>query len=127
MAVDPAAFVRAVQAEVLPTQRNWTRHADLLEDSLSRLDALWRQVRVAAASEKKKEVVRAREAVAMLAVPRWMYRSALARTETCGMSWRADHSAADPAQRQRLLSGWLDEVWVTRHAMGNEIRKDLAA
>jgi succinate dehydrogenase/fumarate reductase flavoprotein subunit len=125
-AIDSAALVRAVQAEVLPTQRNWTRRVDQLEDSLSRLDALWRQVRAASASERK-EAVRAREAVAMLAVSRWMYRSALARTETRGMARRADHPAADPAQRHRLLSGGLDEVWVTPHAVGNEIREDVAA
>ncbi|SAK98979.1 putative oxidoreductase [Caballeronia pedi] len=123
---DAAALVRAVQDEVLPTQRNWTRRADLLEDSLGRLDTLWHRVRGAAPSDRK-NVVRAREAVAMLAVSRWMYRSALARTETRGMARRQDHAAPDPSQRHRLLSGGLDEVWVARHDVRNEAREDVAA
>jgi succinate dehydrogenase/fumarate reductase flavoprotein subunit len=124
--IDSAALIRAVQDEVLPTQRNWTRRADLLEASLGRLDALWHSVRGAAASDRN-QAVRAREAVAMLAVSRWMYRSALARTETRGMARRQDYPEADAAQRHRLLSGGLDEVWVARHAMRHEANEDIAA
>ncbi|CAN7368001.1 FAD-dependent oxidoreductase [Paraburkholderia terricola] len=124
--IDSAALIRAVQDEVLPTQRNWTRRADLLEASLGRLDALWHSVRGAAASDRN-QAVRAREAVAMLAVSRWMYRSALARTETRGMARRQDYPGADAAQRHRLLSGGLDEVWVARHAMRHEANEDIAA
>jgi succinate dehydrogenase/fumarate reductase flavoprotein subunit len=111
---DSEAVIRAVQREVFPTQRNWTRSADLLEDSLTRLDALWRHVSGARAAPGVREAVRAREAAAMLANSRWMYRSALQRKETRGMHRRQDHPAADPAQRHRLLSGGLDEVWVER-------------
>ncbi|MFT4191443.1 MAG: pyridine nucleotide-disulfide oxidoreductase, partial [Comamonas sp.] len=114
-AIDSAALIAAVQAEVFPTERNWTRRADLLEDSLSRLDAWWRQVRHSPAPGDGEEDavarVRTREAIAMLATARWMYRSALARPETRGMARRADHPAPDPAWGQRLLSGGLDEVW----------------
>ena len=56
----------------------------------------------------------------MLATSRWMYRSALERTETRGMHRRREHAGSDPAQRHRLLSGGLDEVWVTRHAVAEE-------
>ncbi|SAK73104.1 putative oxidoreductase [Caballeronia hypogeia] len=124
--VDAAAIIRAVQDEVLPTQRNWTRRADLLEDSLGRLDTLWHRVRGAAVSDRN-QAVRAREAAAMLAVSRWMYRSALARTETRGMARRHDYASADAAQRHRLLSGGLDEVWVARHAVRQVAKEDVAA
>lgn len=124
--IDAAAIIRAVQDEVLPTQRNWTRRADLLEDSLGRLDTLWHQVRGAAVSDRN-QAVRAREAAAMLAVSRWMYRSALARTETRGMARREDYEAADAAQRHRLLSGGLDEVWVARHTVRQVAKEGVAA
>lgn len=115
---DPDVLVRAVQAEVFPYERNWTRRADLLEDSLQRLDAHWDWVRRAAAPSPQ-QAVRAREAVAMLATSRWMYRSALQRTETRGMARRQDHTGLDLGQRHRLVSGGLDEVWVRPQAVRN--------
>ncbi len=114
--VDSAAVVRAVQAEVFPYERNWFRRGDLLEDSLSRLDALWTRLRQAAPAVAS-DAVRTREAAAMLATARWMYRSALQRTETRGMHRRQEHAAIDPAQRHRLVSGGLDEVWVHRESL----------
>lgn len=119
-AVDSAALVRAVQAEVFPTERNWVREAGALEDSLGRLDALWARLRAGGAlpaGSGADAVLRAREAAAMLAHARWMYRSALARTETRGMARRAEHAGIDPAQRHRLLSGGLDAVWTGRQAV----------
>jgi succinate dehydrogenase/fumarate reductase flavoprotein subunit len=112
----PDELVRAVQAEVLPYERNWSRRADLLEDSLQRLDALWERARHSAAPDAT-TALRARESVAMLATARWMYRSALQRSETRGMARRQDHTALDPAQLHRLVSGGLDEVWVRRQAV----------
>ncbi|MFM0739638.1 FAD-binding protein [Paraburkholderia xenovorans] len=111
---DSHELIRNVQREVFPTQRNWTREGDLLDDSLGRLDALWQSVRRAAPAKSALEAVRAREAAAMLATSRWMYRSAQQRTETRGMHRRREHAALDPAQQQRLLSGGLDEVWIDR-------------
>ncbi|MCC8394591.1 FAD-binding protein [Paraburkholderia sp. MMS20-SJTR3] len=111
---DSEAVIRAVQQEVFPTQRNWTRSSDLLDDSLSRLDALWLRLRHAGAPRDIRQGVRAREAAAMLATSRWMYRSALQRNETRGMHRRHEYAATDPGQRHRLLSGGLDEVWVER-------------
>jgi succinate dehydrogenase/fumarate reductase flavoprotein subunit len=114
--VDSAAVVRAVQAEVFPYERNWFRRGDLLEDSLSRLDALWTRLRHAGPATAT-DAVRTREAAAMLATARWMYRSALQRTETRGMHRRQEHAAIDPAQRHRLTSGGLDEVWVHKEQL----------
>ena len=70
--------------------------------------------------------MRAREAAAMLATSRWMYRSALQRTETRGMHRRREHAALDPHQRHRLVSGGLDEVWVRRLAVPNPEREDFS-
>jgi succinate dehydrogenase/fumarate reductase flavoprotein subunit len=53
----------------------------------------------------------------MLATARWMYRSALQRTETRGMHRRKEHPERDDAQHHRLVSGGLDEVWVRRQAV----------
>ncbi|OUM01160.1 FAD-dependent oxidoreductase [Variovorax sp. JS1663] len=115
--IDSQAVVRAVQAEVFPYERNWFREGGVLEDSLARLDALWERLRAAAPAAGAAEAMRAREAAAMLATARWMYTSALWRTETRGMHRRREHQAQDPAQRHRLLSGGLDRVWVQRHAV----------
>jgi succinate dehydrogenase/fumarate reductase flavoprotein subunit len=108
---DADALVQAVQAEVFPYARNWFRHGDGLQDSLSRLDALWQQLRTAAPADKQ-QAVRTREAAALLVNARWMYRSALARTETRGMHRRDDQPQADATQRHRLVSAGLDEVLV---------------
>jgi succinate dehydrogenase/fumarate reductase flavoprotein subunit len=48
----------------------------------------------------------------MLATARWMYRSALARTETRGMHRTLDYTGSDPNQRHAFASGGLDDVWV---------------
>jgi len=104
---------------VLPYQRNWSRDADALDDSLGRLDRLWEQVRDSGPAPTPQDAVRAREAAAMLATSRWMYRSALQRTETRGMSRRSDHPGVDPLQQYRLLSGGLDEVWTTTDRVDN--------
>src|SRR5207253_7836755 len=85
---DASALVTAVQAEVLPYARNWFRHGETLAASLVRLDALWRQWGNAAPPPTGEHALRTREATAMLATARWMYRSALARTETRGMHRR---------------------------------------
>ncbi len=60
--------------------------------------------------------MRARQAAAITAVGRLMYRSTLARTETRGMSKRADHPDQDPKQHHHILSGGLDEVWTATAA-----------
>lgn len=116
-ALDPEQLIRAVQAEVFPTQKNWTRRAEVLTQSLGTLDGLWQSLRTAARPADVQTLVRTREAAAMLATSRWMYRSALGRTETRGMARRAEYTALDPLQRRRLVSGGLDEVWVRDHRL----------
>ena len=115
-AADAAALVRAVQDEVMPFERNYFRTADVLEPSVARLDARWQALR-AAAPAAAADLLATREAAAMLATSRWMYRSALARRETRGMHKRYDFLEQDAAQYHHLTSGGLDEVWVAPRAV----------
>jgi succinate dehydrogenase/fumarate reductase flavoprotein subunit len=109
---DPAAVVRTVQAQVLPYTTNYFRTEAGLTAALARLDATWTDLRATGQSASA-QVVKAREAAAMLATSRWMYRSALARTETRGMHKREDFPKLDPAQRHHLVSTGLDEIEVS--------------
>ena len=110
--IDPAQLTRSVQDEVVPFERNYFRTGEVLTDSLSRLNTLWRSARNAGPSAAG-NVVKAREAAAMLATARWMYTSALSRTETRGMHKRYDHLKQDESQRAYLTVGGLDELAVS--------------
>jgi succinate dehydrogenase/fumarate reductase flavoprotein subunit len=123
---DPAQLVHAVQTEVFPYANNYFRTGDGLTASLDRLDDLWDNIR-GAGQACAARVVKAREAAAMLATSRWMYRSALARTETRGMHKREDHPRLDTAQRHHLVSAGLDEVRVTAQAAAERSQQEMAA
>ncbi|MFI0482556.1 FAD-binding protein [Actinomadura sp. 9N215] len=105
-----ADFVAAVQAEVLPYDKNLLRHGDRLAPALDALDRTWHELR-GTLREDGAGIVRARSAAAMAAHARWMYNAALARTETRGMHKRQDTPDQDPAQHHRLITGGLDEIW----------------
>ncbi len=107
---DTDEVVDAVRAEVIPLSRNYFRTATGLVDSLSRLDDVW-TVTAAGLTGGGRDALRARQAAAMTAHARWMYRSALARTESRGMHRRDDAPAGDPAFTHRIHSGGLDRVW----------------
>ena len=79
--------------------------------SRARLEELWTEVR-GPTGVGTREMVRARELVAMVATARWMFDAALARRESRGMHLRTDHRDLDPAQQRRLLSGGLERTWV---------------
>jgi succinate dehydrogenase/fumarate reductase flavoprotein subunit len=104
-------IIRSVQNEVFPFDKNLFRNGVTLNESLDKLHMLWREIRFGFA-EFGPEAWRGREAVAMAATARWMYSTALLRTETRGMHKRLDHPASDPCQHYRLISGGLDEIWV---------------
>jgi succinate dehydrogenase/fumarate reductase flavoprotein subunit len=123
---DPAEVTRAVQAEVFPYANNYFRTRDGLTASIERLDDLWIDVRSAGPAAATR-VVKAREAAAMLATSRWMYRSALARTETRGMHKREDCPRQDVGQRHHLVSAGLDEVKVTVHSAAERLQQEMAA
>lgn len=116
---DAATLTRAVQNEVMPFERNYFRHADVLEPSIARLDAQWRSL-AGTAAPGSTSLLATREAAAMLATARWMYRSALARRETRGMHKRYDFLEQDAAQYHHLTSGGLDEVWVQPLAVNTQ-------
>ena len=124
--IDAQGLIRNVQAEVFPYSRNYRRHGDRLKDSLGRLNAAWAHASRAAPAELG-EAQRTREAVAMLAVSRWMYESALVRTETRGMHKREEYPQKDEAQRHHIISGGLDEVWTSTTAPHAPMLEVLAA
>nr|WP_242605974.1 FAD-binding protein [Frankia sp. Cppng1_Ct_nod] len=105
--------VAALQSRVLPLEHNRFRTEQSLRDSLAVLDSLWSAVvdGLAPDSSDAHAVVRSREAAAMLAHARWMYRSALSRPETRGVQVRDDHPDTDPALVHRIRVGGLDRVW----------------
>lgn len=110
-AVDASALTHAVREEVLPYDRNYLRSGERLTDSLDRLDGLWSGIRTAQAASIN-DVQRTREGVAMLATSRWMYQSALSRTESRGMHKREDFPQKDDGQLHYTITGGLDEVWI---------------
>lgn len=102
--------LRAVREQVHPYDKNYLRHADRLTPALEALNDTWDQVR-SNLYARDGDAVRARSAAAMIAHARWMYTSALARTESRGMHTRQDYKDIDPAQHHRLLVGGLDTLW----------------
>jgi succinate dehydrogenase/fumarate reductase flavoprotein subunit len=106
------ALARSVQDEVFPYELNYFREAGRLGDSLRRLDGLWAEASNATASDDH-ELLRVREAAAMLATARWMYRSALARQESRGMHRRDDYPEPDDRYLHLVTTGGLDDVWTS--------------
>jgi uncharacterized RmlC-like cupin family protein len=90
-----------------PHGHQWTAK---MSGSLDSPDHAWGEARSSLRADGV-TAVKAREAAAMTATARWMYRSALVRTETQGMHKRDDFPALDPTQHHRVLCGGLDEVW----------------
>lgn len=114
---------RGVQDEILPLDRNYRRTGAGITASLGALNRLWAEARdglAPAADATPRDILRTREAAAMVASARWILASALERTETRGLHRRADFPALDPAQHHHLLSGGLDEIWVRREAASEE-------
>jgi succinate dehydrogenase/fumarate reductase flavoprotein subunit len=124
--LDVAASVKAVQDEVYPYQHNYFRNADTLSESLGRLDRQWLHLRQSRSAGDLDSLLRAREAAAMTATARWMYRSALQRTETRGMHKREDFPKIDPAQHHLISTGGLDEIWTRTRAATTPVPADTA-
>ena len=125
-AMDSRTLVHVVQGQVFPFETNYFRAADRLETALAVLDNHWVQAKRASPAARF-DAPKAREAAAMLATARWMYRSALARTETRGMHRRLDYTHSDPTQRHAFASGGLDDVWVQRLPQVERTEPGLAA
>jgi succinate dehydrogenase/fumarate reductase flavoprotein subunit len=113
-AITAAELIAAVQQDILPVGKTFFRTEAALRASQGRLDSAWTAARahLYAQSPSAAEVVRAREAAAMIATARWLVASGIERRETRGLNRRLDFPQADPALARSLLSGGLDQVWV---------------
>ena len=114
--LQPDEVMAAARQQLLPLRKNYLRHGDRLVEAVNELDTLWAGLSADLGPLAGPDRVRARQAAAVTAVGRWMYRSALSRTETRGMSKREDHPDQDPRQHHHILSGGLDEVWTRPRA-----------
>lgn len=103
--------VESVQTEVFPYRKNLMRHGARMTAAAGALATTWSTLRQSLGGSGR-AAVRAREAASIAANARWMYASALARTESRGMHQRDDCPDRDPAQQRRQLCGGLDDVWV---------------
>ena len=117
--LDAGEIISVVREEMLPLERNFFRRADVLRQSLGRLDAAWSGLRRQARDDGI-SAAKTREAAAMIATSRWAYASALARSESRGMHRRIDVPAADPGFVCAFEAAGLDRVGVTRRELGEE-------
>jgi succinate dehydrogenase/fumarate reductase flavoprotein subunit len=109
---DPwATTLQVLRRQVHPYDKNYLRHGDRLRPALAELDDLWARLRAGAVADPA-GTPRLRQAAAMVVHARWMYTSALARTESRGMARRQEFPELDPNQHRRLTVGGLDEIWV---------------
>jgi succinate dehydrogenase/fumarate reductase flavoprotein subunit len=111
--LDPLEIIRAVREELLPLERNFFRRAEILRESLGRLDACWDALRHHGPGDGL-ATIKAREAAALTATSRWAYRSALARGESRGMHRRRDRPHVDAGFACSLYASGLDSVRVAR-------------
>lgn len=114
--VDPQAIIKAVQDEVFPLDVNYFRTHAALSASLERLDHLWKTV-VDATADNESHALQLRQAQAMTATARFMYRAALSRTESRGMHRREDFPKQDPTQHHRLIVSGLDTITVRQETI----------
>ncbi|PYE41256.1 succinate dehydrogenase/fumarate reductase flavoprotein subunit [Rhizobium sp. PP-F2F-G20b] len=103
--------IAAVQAEVLPLEKNYFRDGTRLETSRQTLDTLWSDVRHHLGGTGV-DRYRNREAAAITAAGRWSLNAALARQESRGMHRRADFKTSDPACTRPILVSGIDDVRV---------------
>ncbi|MEV4642347.1 FAD-binding protein [Actinoplanes sp. NPDC049548] len=120
-----AEALEVVRRQVHPYDKNYLRHGDRLRPALSDLDAVWAALRSGAAAEGA-GLPRLRQAAAMVAHARWMYASALARTESRGMARREEFPELDPEQYHRLAVGGLDRLWVRPEPATGRTPRELA-
>jgi len=108
--------LEAIRREVHPYDKNYLRHGSRLRPALAGLDAVWDGLRDGALATGG-DLPGLRQAAAMVAHARWMYTSALARTESRGMARREDFPDLDPNQYHRLAVGGLDTLWTRPEAV----------
>jgi len=131
--VAPDEIISVVRDEMLPAQKNYWRTGPGMTASLSRFESTWRGAIPSLgwlahgnAKLTARDRLRTREAVSLLAAGRWIYASALARTESRGLHRRTDFPSYNPEfEGQHLISGGLDEVWVRKVPHVNTLSEKL--
>lgn len=116
-ALDHTEVLAVAQSELVPYEKNFLRDGDRVAEALSGLELLWYDGVSGLRGVDGESRLRARQAAAITAVGRWMYHSTLARTESRGMSKRADFPELDDAQRHHIITGGLDRVWTRTGAI----------
>jgi len=110
---DVTDCIKAVQAEVFPLDRSFSRQGDVIRGSIIRLSEAWRLARNLGVQRRNgKALYRSREAAAMAVTARWICAGALARPETRGIHRRRDFPTMDPAQSRRIQTTGSDEISV---------------
>ncbi len=124
--LDVDTLIRGVQDETLPVAKFYRRNGEYMTSALNKLNGLWNDAREGLAGDETlsgaaaaRSVVRAREAASMIASARWIFASALERTESRGLHRRSDYPDLDPTQHQHVVTGGLDDVWVKRKPVSN--------
>ena len=122
---DPTAILAAVQNEVFPLDINYFRTHDVLSAALKRLDSLWDDIKTAMPVDEN-GTLRLRQAQAMTATARYMYKAAISRKETRGMHRRDDFPKQDPAQHHRLVLSGLDDILIRSEPVGSDLLPEVA-
>ncbi len=103
--------VRAVQEHVLPPARSYRKSGARLAESAVALDVLWQQLSDGLAPVAPRDSYKPRQAVALVAVARWITAASLARAETRGLHRREDLPDTDSRAGHRMLVGGIDSLW----------------
>ena len=132
--LDVDTLIRGVQDETLPVAKFYRRNGEYMTNALNKLNGLWSDAREGLSGDEAlsgaaaaRSVVRAREAAAMIASARWIFASALERTESRGLHRRSDYPDLDPTQHQHVITGGLDDVWVKRKPVSNSYLEAVAS
>ncbi|WP_072803900.1 FAD-dependent oxidoreductase [Rhodococcoides yunnanense] len=126
-AMDHTEVLAAAQAELVPYEKNFLRDGERVRDALGALETLWYDNVSGLRGDDGETRLRSRQAAAITAVGRWMYHSTLARTESRGMSKRADFPDLDEAQRHHILTGGVDRIWTGIGPLKSTVRDGVRA
>nr|WP_154324744.1 FAD-binding protein [Pantoea sp. 201603H] len=104
--VNAESILHAVREEMLPLEKNFFRSAEGMTGSMSRLYSLYKTLALHGYRHPDTnliELLRRREARALLSVARWTYKAALLRQESRGIHRRLDMPMQDPRLGRRIL------------------------